>query len=602
VVDRERAIEAFRPQESWSLDADLAAAAPPEVRARLVALDGRAAAPRDERTVRALEGELSGATFTVAAVERTERRRHPPPPFTTAKLQQEAARRLGFSPKKTMTLAQRLYEGVELGEEGLVGLVTYMRTDSVRLSTEAVDAARAFVGERFGADHLPDAPNVYRGHPRAQEAHEAVRPTAVAWTPERVAPHLTGPGERDLARLYALVWSRFVACQMLPAVYDQTRAEIAARVGGSAAARATFRVTGAGLRAPGYLAVYGARPPEEEVGAAEEPAEGEGEGARRWEERALPPLEVGMPLRLLRLSAEQHFSQPPPRHDEASLVRELEERGIGRPSTYASILETIQEREYVEKVERTLRPTPLGALVTDELVRAFPHELDPSFTAGVEEQLDAIEDGSVGWQDVLARFHGPFEEALERAKEGLGKRDETGIACPKCGKTMAVKFGRNGEFLACPGYPACRSTMNFRREGDRIVPEVDEAVPVPDPCPLCGGPMVMKRGRYGKFIACTRYPACKGTRPVSIGVECPKGCGGYVSEKRARTGRTFYGCSSYPACDFVAWDRPRSEPCPDCGNAWLVEKVLGKVGPVVACPNRECGYRRDAAAPAPAGR
>jgi DNA topoisomerase-1 len=594
VVEREREIQAFVPVEYWTLEADLAAQLPPEFRAKLWKVDGRKAELANEAATKEVTASLDGARWTVATVEKKERRRNAPPPFTTAKLQQEAANRLGFSPKKTMTLAQRLYEGVELGDEGAVGLITYMRTDSVRLSTEAIDAVRAHIAATYGKDHLPEQPNFYKTKSKqAQEAHEAVRPTSLEWTPDRVAPFLEAIGERDMLRLYELVWNRFVACQMVPAVYDQTTADVAA------GPRALFRATGSILKSPGYLAVYGAKPPAEEAGAEEEKAaEGEDREASKPEERQLPPLEQGMELRLLKLAPEQHFTQPPPRYNESSLVKEMEERGIGRPSTYAAILDTIQEKAYVEKLERAFKPTELGVLVTDFLVKGFPREMDIAFTAGLEEQLDGIEEGSAAWQEVLRRFWETFEKDLASA-DGIegpkGKSVETDIVCEKCGvRKMVIKWGRNGEFLACPGYPECRNTGNFSREPDgRIVLVKEEEIPVDDLCPKCNGPMVMKRGRFGKFLACTRYPECKGTKPVSIGVTCPKGCGGYVSEKRSRRGKTFYGCSSYPNCDFVAWDRPRNEACPECGNAWLVEKYSKKTGPFIGCPNKECGYRRE---------
>ena len=594
VVEREREIDAFVPVEYWSLDADLAARLPPEFRAKLFKVDGQKADLKDEAQTKGLLADLDGAKYVVASVDRKERRRNAPPPFTTAKLQQEAANRLGFSPKKTMTLAQRLYEGVELGEEGAVGLITYMRTDSVRLSTEAVDAARVYIAERFGKDHLPAEPNVYKTKAKsAQEAHEAVRPTSLEWTPEKVAPFFDQMSERDMYRLYELIWNRFVACQMVPAVYDQTTADIAA-------SRATFRATGSILKFAGYLAVYGAKPPEEEAGAEDEKDKGEREGKGSGsgsEDRLLPPLEAGAELRLVKLHPEQHFTQPPPRFNESSLVKEMEERGIGRPSTYAAILDTIQEKGYVEKLEKQFKPTHLGVLVTDELVRAFPREMDVAFTAGMEEHLDEIEEGSAGWQAVLGDFYGKFKEDLDKAKASMrnvkAQAIETEIACEKCGKIMVIKWGRNGEFLACPGYPECRNTMNFRREEGKIVPEKEEDVPVSDTCPECQAPMVMKRGRFGKFLACTRYPDCKGTKPISIGVTCPKGCGGYITEKRSRRGKTFYGCSSYPKCDFVSWDRPRNEACPNCGSAYLLDKYSKKTGPFTACPNKECGYRRE---------
>jgi DNA topoisomerase I len=597
VVEREREIEAFNPEEYWTLDADLAAVLPPEFTAKLWKVDGEKAALKDEATTKALAADVEKAHFQVQTVDRRERRRNPPPPFTTAKLQQDAANRLGFTAKKTMTLSQRLYEGVELGDE-TVGLITYMRTDSVRLSTEAVDAARAFVEGKYGKDHLPAEPNVYKTKAKAaQEAHEAIRPSSLEWPPERVAPFLEAVGERDMVRLYELIWSRFVACQMVPAVYDQTSADIAA-------GRALFRATGSILKFPGYLAVYGAKPPEEEAGAEEEKPENgaaEREGEKKNEERQLPPLEAGMDLTLRQLHPDQHFTQPPPRYNESSLVKEMEARGIGRPSTYAAILETIQEKTYVEKVERNFKPTHLGLIVTDELVKSFPREMDVAFTAGMEERLDEIEEGNAGWQDVLSDFYGKFKEDLAKAEVHMRdvKRQEiaTELNCEKCGKPMVIKWGRMGEFLACSGYPECRNTMNFLRQDGKVVPQKEEEVPVDEKCPECGAAMVMKRGRFGRFLACTRYPECKGTKPVSIGVTCPKGCGGYISEKRSRRGRTFYGCSSYPKCDFVSWDRPRNEACPQCGSAYLLDKYSKKTGPFIACPNAECGYRREAPQP-----
>jgi len=594
VVEREREIQAFVPVEYWTLDADLAAALPPEFRARLVKLGGQKAELKEGETARALVAELGGERFTVGAVERKERRRNPPPPFTTAKLQQEAANRLGFTAKKTMTLAQRLYEGVDLGEDGTTGLITYMRTDSVRLAPEAVEAVRVHIAERYGKDSLPAEPNVYRTKQKlAQEAHEAIRPASLAFPPERVAAHLEQQGERDMGRLYELIWNRFVACQMVPAVYDQTTVDVLA-------GRATFRATGSVLKVPGYLAVYAEKRPEEEAGA--EP-EKEGEEGKEREERALPPLEVGDELRLVQLVPEQHFTQPPPRFNESSLIKELEERGIGRPSTYASILSTIQDKGYAEKQERVFKPTQLGFVVTDELVKAFPRELDVAFTAGMEERLDEIEEGNMAWQSVLSEFWSTFKEDLDKAEVRMRdvKRQEipTDVACEKCGKMMVIKWGRNGEFLACPGYPECKNTMNFRREGEAVVPVKEEEIQTDEKCPECGAPMAMKRGRFGRFFACTRYPDCKGTKSIPLGVPCPK-CGGDLSERRSRRGKTFYGCTTYPKCDFVSWDRPRAETCPLCSSPWLVDKYSKREGAFVACPNKECGYRRVGSEPPPA--
>jgi DNA topoisomerase-1 len=513
-------------------------------------------------------------------VDRREQPFPAPAPFTTARLQEEAAARLGFSARKTMTLAQKLFEGVELGEEGLVGLVTYMRTDSTRLSAGAVASARAFVAARFGEDHLPAEPNVFRTKARAaQEAHEAVRPTSVDWTPERVRPLLAGAGGRDLHRLYQLVWSRFVACQMAPAVLTETTAEIEAGAGGEASLQ--LRASGRALRFAGWLAVDGARP-------AAQARQGD---VPEEEQQPLPPMAADMPLRLVAVAPEQHFSGPPDRFTEGTLVREMEERGLARPSTYASVVETIQERQYVEREERALKPTPLGRRVTEYLVEAFPKVMGIAFTAAMEGRLDDVEEGTARWQAVVAEFHGPFREELDRA--GQAERPEpSGHRCPKCGKPLALKYGRNGEFFACTGYPACRHTANpLRRPDGSVEPEGEDEEPVEDRCPDCGAAMVKKRGRFGKFLACSRYPACRGAKPISIGVECPKGCGGFVTERKSKMGRAFFGCSSYPKCDFVSWDRPRDGACPDCGSAWLVEKASKQGVTYTACPNRECGYR-----------
>jgi len=596
LVEREWAIEAFRPVERWTLEAELTGPQPPDIRARLERVAGLEPHLPDRLAVEALRARLGGAPFRVARVEEREQQRHPPPPFTTATLQQEAARRLGFTPRRTMALAQRLYEGVELSDEGAVGLLTYPRTDSVRLSPEAVAGARRHVAETWGSDHLPAAPPVHRARQRAvQEAHEAIRPTSLAWAPERVAELLQEKGARDLCRLYRLVWSRFLACQMAPAVYQETRVEIAAG-GEGEAPLALFVAAGTRRRFAGYLAAHGDRPPAEEAGAADPsplPVEA-------W----LPALAPGVELRLGAFLPEQHFSQPPPRLDQAGLVRELEEKGIGRPSTYASILDLVQEKGYAEEVDRVLRPTALGRRVTEELLKGFPRELDVAFTARLEARLDDVEEGSAGWQEVLGEFWSGFQEELARADGAMGLATTaapTGLACPRCGRMLEVKWGRNGEFLACPGYPECRQTMDFRREGDRIVPVSDEPAPSEEKCPACGAAMVVKRGRFGRFLACTRYPQCRTSRPVPIGVDCPLGCGGQLAERRSQRGRAFYGCSRYPACDFVSWDRPRNEPCPQCGGSYLLERHSAREGRVVACPHKECGYRRAGDAPGAGG-
>ncbi len=591
VVDREREISAFVAVEYWTLDAELSATLPPQFVARLWKLDGEKAVIPDQAGAMALQTELGSAEFTVTKVERRERRRNPAAPFITSKLQQEAANRLHFSAKKTMMLAQRLYEGVELGPEGAVGLITYMRTDSVRLSEDAVSAARTYIGEKYGKDYLPEKPNVYRSSKKAQDAHEAIRPTSIEYPPERVQQFI----EPDMYRLYELIWRRFMACQMMPAVYDQTAVDIAA-------GRATFRVAGTLLKFPGYLAVYGEKPDEPETRRVATDGAAEEEGSD--EDKALPPLSEGDRLTLRRLLPEQHFTQPPPRFTEASLVKELEEQGIGRPSTYAAILSTIQDKEYVEKRENRFYPTELGTLVTDLLVKAFPRVIDVAFTAGMEEQLDEIADGNSDWVKVLGDFYSPFKLELAAAEAEMRdvKREETptDLKCERCGSPMVIKWGKMGRFLACSAYPECKNTMDFEQQADGTIVPVKEQV-TDKLCEKCGRPMAIKRGRFGRFLACTGYPECKSSQPLSIGIPCPNGCGGELTERRTRRGKIFYGCNRYPECTFAAWDKPLLEKCPDCGSPYLLQRYSKREGPYIACPNSlkggSCTYRRNVAEP-----
>ncbi len=587
VVEREEEIARFVPVEYWSIEADLKAALPPQFRAKLIKLDGQKIELPSAEVTTPLVSELRERTFTVAEVTKKERRRNAPPPFITSKLQQEAANRLGFTAKKTMTLAQRLYEGVELGEDGQTALITYMRTDSVRLSPDAITAARSYVEERWGKDYLPAEPVQFKTKKSAQDAHEAIRPTSVDYPPEKVRPFL----ERDVFRLYELIWNRFIACQMVPAVFDQTTADIQA-------GRATFRATGQTLKFSGYLAVYGqeAEQPQEEAGAEKMEGEDEEKGDVS---RQLPPLEAGQKLELIKLIPEQHFTQPPPRFTEASLVKELEEKGIGRPSTYAAILSTIQDKEYVEKKEGRFFPTDLGKIVTELLLGAFPRVMDVQFTARMEEELDEVEEGKIEWQSVLGEFYGPFKKSLAAAEAQMRdvKREEkpTDLVCEKCGSPMVIKWGRMGRFLACSGYPGCKNTKDFVEEEGKI--KVVEDLPTDENCPTCGKPMVNKRGRFGRFLACSDYPTCKTTRPITLkGVVCPEDGGG-LAERKSRFGKSFFGCVNYPKCKFAAWDRPIPGPCPQCGKPYLVQKYTKRDGAFIACPDKECGYRREAPEP-----
>ncbi|MGB8295265.1 MAG: type I DNA topoisomerase [Polyangia bacterium] len=582
VVDREAEIKAFRPEEYWTIEAQVEGSAPPPFVARVVRLNGEKPALTHEGQASEIVSLLSQASLQVAAVERKERRKNPPPPFITSRLQQEASSKLRFSPKRTMGLAQRLYEGVELGDEGPTGLITYMRTDSTRLSEDAVKDVRAWIGERYGVTSLPAEPNVFKSKKSAQDAHEAIRPTSMQYDPETVRRLLAKtPSERgareteELVKLYTLIWNRFVACQMTPAVFDQTAIEIEAGPVG-------LRATGQVMRFAGYLAIYAEA--QEEASPDDEPA------------GSLPDVHEGEILRLLGCQPEQHFTQPPPRYSEATLVRELEEKGIGRPSTYATILSTVQDRGYVEKKENRLGPTELGVVVNGLLVKSFPEIVSSDFTAQMEEQLDEVEEGAVDWVKLLRDFYGPFEKDLARAKVEMRdlKREEepTEEVCEKCGKPMVIKWGRNGYFLACSGYPECRNTKEYTRNADGTLTVQPTTRPSDQVCPTCGSPMVIRRGRFGEFLACSRYPDCKTTSPISLGVACPRpGCGGYLTEKRSRRGKIFFGCSNYSKtkCDFVSWDRPLPQRCPQCDAAFVVQKV-SRAGVRLRCLAEGCGW------------
>ncbi len=600
VVEREQEISAFKPQEYWTVEALVEGGTPPPFTAKVNRVDGKKAELVHEGQAREVVDAIQTGTLTVGGVERKERRKNPPPPFITSKLQQDASSKLRFSPKRTMGLAQRLYEGVEMGEDGLVGLITYMRTDSTRLSDDAVADARGFIRDRYGANFLPGEPVVYKSKKGAQDAHEAIRPTSLKYDPETVRKlWASGKGggrdERetdDLLRLYTLIWNRFVACQMVAAVFDQTSIDIQA-------GRVELRAGGQVMKFPGFLSVYA-----ETV----EDAANEDETSA-----ALPEVREGEVLKLLETKPEQHFTQPPPRFSEATLVKELEEKGIGRPSTYAAILSTVQDRGYVEKKEGRLHPTELGVMVNGLLVKSFPAIVSTDFTAQMEERLDQVEEGQQDWVKLLETFYAPFKDDLEKAKVEMRdvKREEqpTDEVCEKCGKPMVIKWGRNGHFLACSGYPECRNTKEYTRNADGTLRVVPTTRPSDQICPACSSPMVIKRGRFGEFLACTRYPDCKTTSPISLGVDCPKeGCGGYLTEKRSRRGKVFFGCSNYSktGCDFVSWDRPLPQPCPKCGAKFVVQKV-SKAGTRIRCLNEGCGYSADAEmpesgeAPAPTG-
>jgi len=677
IVEREREILAFVPREYWSLTAQLWAGEAPQFGAKLFAKDGKKIEVVAQAEMTATLGELGWEVaaskpagedsnaltlevraarpdpvpFKVVKLTAQEKKKNPAPPFITSKLQQDAARQLGFPVAKTMRLAQGLYEGRELGDAGTVGLITYMRTDSTRTSDEALDAVRAYIEQTYGAKSLPKEARRFKVGKAAQEAHEAIRPTSLEYSPDGVKDFLG----RDELRLYQLIWNRFVASQMETAIFDTTRADIEA-------GPYTFRATGSVLKFAGWLAVYHEGKDEDAPAEDQRSADAETEDD---EERRLPKLKEGQALDLRSLLPRQHFTQPPPRFSEATLVKELEENGIGRPSTYAAIISTIVDRNYAEKEKGRFHPTELGLLVNDLMVASFGDIVDVGYTARMEEELDEIEEGRLNWVDALREFQGKFEIDLKRAKKEMRdvKREAipTDQICEKCGKPMVLKWGRFGQFLACSGYPECKNTREIGTvtageanvEGDKALPaaakaaKVTSAAPDPieteaEPCQKCGRPMVLKRGRFGAFLACSGYPECKTTRKIVMskegkaeakadvlldepcpkcgnklaikqgrfgeftacsnypkcryikmketGVGCPE-CGkGAIVERKSKRGKLFFGCDRYPDCGFVLWNRPVAKACPDCKSPYLVEKVTKKDGRRLLCEQEGCGY------------
>lgn len=637
IVDREAEIRAFNPVEYWTIHALLAAGGPPVFEAKLTKYKGEDIEVHTQAEADAVVAATGSAQWKVAGVTQKEKRRFAPPPFTTSKLQQAAYNRLRYTAKRTMSLAQRLYEGVELGPEGSVALITYMRTDSVHVSTDALDQVRGLIGSSFGPAYLPEKPNFYKSKKDAQEAHEAIRPTDAARTPAEVRPFLS----EDMFKLYQLIWQRFVASQMVPAVFDQTTVDITA-------GDYTFRATGSVQKFDGYLAVYQV--------AAEDDEDAEADGNKAL----LPAVVEGETLRLESVRPEQHFTEPPPRYTEATLVKELEEKGIGRPSTYASIISTIVDREYVTKDQGRFAPTMLGEKVSVLLVKSFEDIFDVGFTARMEEELDEIEEGKLPWKRSVKEFYGRFAQDLEQAKgemesykagiptgqkcEKCGEGDllerisrhgfflgcsrypdcdfirdlspelpaegadgEPKIeSCDNCGREMIIKRGRWGTFLACTGYPDCKTTRRLKA-GTRRALQPDELLD--EKCPECGSQLVKKHGQYGEFTGCTAYPKCKFIRSKTLGIKCPKCATGELVERMAKKGRrrVFYACNKYPACDFTTPHLPIAEPCPKCGATFIVEK-RGKMGAVRTCLQQGCDWEAgvpeapdDAATPEPVG-
>jgi DNA topoisomerase-1 len=639
VCDREREILAFVPEEYWNITARLAGPVPPEFDAKLLKKNGQNIKVGNETESNTILADLKQATWIVESVTNKERKKNAVPPFITSKLQQASR----FPVKKTMMIAQQLYEGVELPGEGAVGLITYMRTDSTRVSEQALGEVRQFITGAYGTDYVPEKPNFFRAKADAQDAHEAIRPTSMQYHPDEVRAHLTG----DQYYLYRLIWNRFVASQMMPATFDDTTVDINA-------GHYLFRVKGSVPKFAGWLAVYEA-PPSAGGAAAEGGVFKEdeklapGPDARTAEDdeesSVLPTLAKGDVLTLRELKPEQKFTQPPPRYTEATLVKALEENGIGRPSTYASIIGVIQTREYVNKIEGKFKPTFLGMMLVEKLLSpAFDDILDVNYTRELEEDLDKIESGASDYQKTLTSFYKKFQKDLKRAAKDMpnmkeGYEPDPPVACDKCGKPMVIKAGKFGLFLACSGYPDCENTRELETPEPGAEGEIEEtcencgkpmvvkrgrfgqflactgypeckttrkiiatkqgltaAKPdqiLDEKCPKCGSNLVVKQGRYGEFTACTSYPSCKYVKQKTTGVLCPKD-GGDIVERKSRRGKVFYGCANYPDCDFTLWNKPVAEKCPDCGAPFLVEKITKKHGRQLVCNNEECHYTRQA--------
>jgi DNA topoisomerase-1 len=579
ICDREREIKAFVPEEYWTIAAQLEAAAPPPFKAGLATIDGKKAKVKDGEQARRIVAGCENAPFVLAGIKVQEKKRSPGPPYITSTLQQDGFRLLRFPVKKTMFVAQKLYEGLPIGDLGQTGLITYMRTDSVRISEQAREAARTYIEQTYSAAYVPAKPNAYKNKRKAQDAHEAIRPAHLDLPPERVKDFL----KKEEYDLYRLIWNRFLASQMAPAVIEETEFDIKVTSSAGEAAAATdagagaqaldvkphvygFKAKGEVVKFKGFLAVY---------------PNGNGD------KEVLPKASEGEKLKLLGLESKQSFTQPPPRYTEGTLVKELESRGIGRPSTYAPIISTLQDRTYVVKDKGKFIPSDLGMFVTDFLVKFFADLMDYKFTAHMEEELDLIGEGEQKWADSLKEYYALLDGYLKKGQETEGVK-KTGIPieeqCPKCGRTLVIKDGRFGRFKACSGYPEC----DFR---ESLVKK--ESRPLDETCPKCGSGLVQKFGKYGAFVACSNYPKCKYIKNESVetGIACPLGCGGTIVRRKTRRGKLFYGCSTYPKCTFATWDEPVDRPCPACGQKFLLKKHVLRGDPYLHCWNESCSFK-----------
>ncbi len=575
IVERELEIEAFKAREYWTVEADLAREKHPFV-ARLSEFKGEKIKQFSIETtehatqVRQASLEAAGQHMTVLSVEKKKRRRNPAPPFITSTLQQEGGRKLGFTAQRTMRVAQQLYEGIDIGGE-TVGLITYMRTDSVTLAADALVEIREFIEKRYGKDSLPPEARHFKSKSKnAQEAHEAIRPSSIQRTPVQLESHLS----KEQYRLYELIWKRTVACQMTHATLDTVGADI------GCGEDIIFRATGSSIADAGFMAVY---------------KEGVDESKDDSDEKLLPPLSKGDVLDLADIRADQHFTEPPPRYTEASLVKSLEEYGIGRPSTYASIISTLQNREYVELEKKRFTPTDVGRVVNKFLTEHFSDYVDYDFTAHLEDELDEVSRGERAWVPLMDEFWGKFHELVKHKDESVKREDVTQEKidenCPKCGKQLSIRLGRRGRFIGCGGYPECDYTRNV--DGDNEVPNEPEVVEGRQ-CPQCESPLIIRAGRYGKFIGCSSYPNCRFIepleKPTDTGVECPECHKGTLQQRKSRRGKIFYSCSTYPDCSYAIWNEPVNSPCPDCNWPILTLKVTKRRGAEQVCPQKDCGF------------
>ena len=569
VCEREKEIKAFVPEEYWTIAAQLEAEAPPPFKAALAKIDGKKAKIRNGDEARAVVSACEKGPFVLEGIKVQEKKKNPGPPYITSTLQQDGFRILRFPVKRTMFIAQRLYEGLEIGELGQTGLITYMRTDSVRVSDQARASARTYIEQAYSPAYVPAKPNAFKNPKKAQDAHEAIRPAHFDLPPDKVKPFL----KKEEYDLYRMIWNRFVASQMAPAVIEETEFDINVRPGAGISLHQArtpvynFKAKGEVVKFDGFLAVY---------------PNGNGE------KEVLPKAREGETLKLLGLESKQKFTEPPPRYTEGTLVKELESRGIGRPSTYAPIIATLQDRTYVVKDKGKFIPTELGMYVTDFLVKFFTDLMDYKFTAHMEEELDQIEDGSQNWVDSLREYYALLEKDLKVGQETEGIK-RTGIPidekCPKCGRPLTIKDGRFGRFKSCSGYPECRYRESLVKKESKLLDEK---------CPKCGSNLVQKFGKFGPFVACSNYPKCKYIKKESVetGIGCPvAACGGKILRRKTRRGKIFYGCSNYPKCTFATWDEPVNKPCPACGQKFLLKKRVMRGAPYLHCWNETCAFK-----------